>query len=117
MGGCFSQALGYCGPEGDKKAHWDGFCMFPCGGGGIPLIRKERKVRGVEAEIRKGLASAKLAKEINTHMRIVPSGVKGAAIPTPRVFTVSGMDIVEISRRMVMLKCRYQFQKHPVSTF
>jgi hypothetical protein len=30
-------------------------------------------------------------------MLIVPSGVKGAAIPTPRVFNVIDMDIVEIS--------------------
>ena len=52
------------------------FVFFPCGEGGIPLIRKERKFRGVEAVIDKGLANAKLAKEINTDMLIVPSGVR-----------------------------------------
>jgi len=68
-----------------------------CAGQGFPLIRKGRKFRGVKSEIGKGRASAKLSEEINTHMLMVPSGVKGAAIPTPRVFTVSGMDIVEVS--------------------
>ena len=85
-------------PREIKKLIEMDFVFFPCGGGGIPLIRKERKFRGVETEIDKGLASAKLSEEINTDMLIVPSGVKGAAIPTRPVFNVIGMDIVEVSR-------------------
>ena len=34
------------------------FIVICCGGGGIPVIRKERKFRGVEAVIDKDLASS-----------------------------------------------------------
>ena len=38
------------------------FIVICCGGGGIPVIRKERKFRGVEAVIDKDLASSILAR-------------------------------------------------------
>ena len=57
------------------------FVFFPCGEGGIPLIRKERKFRDVKTEIDKGLASAKLSEEINADMLIVPSGVRVGLSP------------------------------------
>jgi len=93
----FPKPLTIVEPREIKKLIEMDFVFFPCGGGGIPLIRKKRKLRGVEAEIDKGLASAELSEEINTDMLIVPSGVKGAAIPTRLVFDVIGMDIVEVS--------------------
>ncbi len=56
------------------------FIVICCGGGGIPVIHKERKFRGVEAVIDKDLASSVLAREINADIFIVASDVKGAAV-------------------------------------
>ena len=78
--------------EARKPTGIDG--MVICRDGGeTPLIRKERRLRGVEAGIDKGLSNARLSGEINT--LIVPSGVRGAAITTRLAFNVIGMDIVE----------------------
>jgi carbamate kinase len=51
-----------------------------CGGGGIPVIRKERKFRGVEAVIDKDLASSILAREIKADIFVIASDITGAAI-------------------------------------
>ena len=56
------------------------FIVICCGGGGIPVIRKERKFRGVEAVIDKDLASAILAKEIKADIFLIASDIEGAAI-------------------------------------
>ena len=56
------------------------FIVICCGGGGIPVIRKERKFRGVEAVIDKDRASAVLAQEINADIFIIASDIQGAAI-------------------------------------
>ena len=56
------------------------FIVICCGGGGIPVIRKERKFRGVEAVIDKDLASAVLAQEINADIFVIASDVEGAAV-------------------------------------
>ena len=56
------------------------FIVICCGGGGIPVIRKERKFRGVEAVIDKDRASAVLAREINADIFIIASDVRGAAV-------------------------------------
>ena len=56
------------------------FIVICCGGGGIPVIRKERKFRGVEAVIDKDLASSVLAREIKADIFVIASDVQGAAI-------------------------------------
>jgi carbamate kinase len=56
------------------------FIVICCGGGGIPVIRKERKFRGVEAVIDKDLASAVLAEEIKADIFVIASDVEGAGI-------------------------------------
>jgi carbamate kinase len=56
------------------------FIVICCGGGGIPVIRKERKFRGVEAVIDKDLASSILAREIKADIFVIASDVMGAAI-------------------------------------
>ncbi len=56
------------------------FIVICCGGGGIPVIRKERKFRGVEAVIDKDLASSVLAEEIKADIFVIASDVHGAAI-------------------------------------
>ena len=56
------------------------FIVICCGGGGIPVVRKDRKFSGVEAVIDKDLASSVLAREINADIFIVASDVEGAAV-------------------------------------
>ncbi len=56
------------------------FIVICCGGGGIPVIRKERTFRGVEAVIDKDLASSILAKEIKADIFIIASDIAGAGI-------------------------------------
>jgi carbamate kinase len=56
------------------------FMVICCGGGGIPVIRKERKFRGVEAVIDKDLASSILAKEIKADIFLIASDIAGAGI-------------------------------------
>jgi len=57
-----------------------GFIVICCGGGGIPVIRKERKFRGVDAVIDKDLASAVLAGEIQADIFIIASDVPAVSI-------------------------------------
>ncbi len=56
------------------------FIVICCGGGGIPVIRKERKFRGVEAVIDKDLASSVLAREIGADIFVIATDTAGAAI-------------------------------------
>ena len=56
------------------------FIVICCGGGGIPVIRKERKFRGVEAVIDKDLASSVLAREIGADIFVIVTDTTGAAI-------------------------------------
>jgi carbamate kinase len=56
------------------------FIVICCGGGGIPVIRKERKFRGVEAVIDKDLASSILAQEIKADVFVIASDIAGAGI-------------------------------------
>lgn len=63
-----------------KKLIEMGFIVICCGGGGIPVIRKERKFRGVDAVIDKDLASAVLAAEIRAEAFIIASDVHGVCV-------------------------------------
>jgi carbamate kinase len=56
------------------------FIVICCGGGGIPVIRKNRQFRGVEAVIDKDLASSTLAQEIKADIFVIASDVEGAGI-------------------------------------
>jgi carbamate kinase len=56
------------------------FIVICCGGGGIPVVRKERKVRGVEAVIDKDLASSVLAQKLKADIFVIASDVAGAGI-------------------------------------
>jgi carbamate kinase len=56
------------------------FIVICCGGGGIPVVRKDRKFRGVEAVIDKDLASSVLAQEIKADIFVIASDVEGAGI-------------------------------------
>lgn len=56
------------------------FIVICTGGGGIPVIRKERKFTGVEAVIDKDLASSVLAREIRADIFLIATDTDGAAI-------------------------------------
>jgi carbamate kinase len=56
------------------------FIVICCGGGGIPVIHKQRKFRGVEAVIDKDLASTILAQEIGADIFVIASDIHGAGI-------------------------------------
>jgi carbamate kinase len=56
------------------------FIVICCGGGGIPVIHKGRKFRGVEAVIDKDLAGSILAREIGADIFVIASDVHGAGI-------------------------------------
>jgi carbamate kinase len=56
------------------------FILICCGGGGIPVVRKERKFTGVEAVIDKDLASSVLAREIGVDIFVIATDATGAAI-------------------------------------
>jgi carbamate kinase len=56
------------------------FIVICCGGGGIPVIRKNRQFRGVEAVIDKDLASSILAQELKADIFVIASDVEGAGI-------------------------------------
>jgi carbamate kinase len=62
-----------------KKLIELGFIVICCGGGGIPVIRKERKFRGVDAVIDKDLASAVLATEIKAAAFVIALDGPGAS--------------------------------------
>ncbi len=56
------------------------FIVICGGGGGIPVIRQNRKFRGVEAVIDKDLASSVLAREIEAAAFVIASDVPGAGV-------------------------------------
>jgi carbamate kinase len=63
-----------------KKLIEMGFIVICCGGGGIPVIRRERKFRGVDAVIDKDLASSVLAGEIKAEIFVIATDVPGVSI-------------------------------------
>ena len=75
------------------------FIVICCGGGGIPVIRKERKFRGVEAVIDKDLASSILAEEIDADIFVIASDIAGAGInwgtPDQQILRKISMDELE----------------------
>ncbi|MCU0560892.1 MAG: carbamate kinase [Desulfobacterales bacterium] len=83
-----------------KKLIETGFIVICCGGGGIPVIRKERKFRGVDAVIDKDLASSVLAAEIGADIFIIASDVSGVCIDwgKPRQRQLGKVPLAEVER-------------------
>jgi carbamate kinase len=54
--------------------------VIACGGGGIPVIKEEKRLYGVEAVIDKDLASSKLAEQIGADILLIATDVEKVAI-------------------------------------
>jgi carbamate kinase len=85
-----------------KKLIELGFIVICCGGGGIPVIRKERKFRGVDAVIDKDLASAVLASEIKADAFVIASDVTGVSIDwgKPQQQLLRKISLAELERHL-----------------
>jgi carbamate kinase len=57
-----------------------GFIVICCGGGGIPVVRRQRQFQGVEAVIDKDLASSVLARDIAADEFLIASDVPGVLV-------------------------------------
>ena len=53
-----------------------GFVVVACGGGGIPVVRQECRLRGVAAVIDKDLSSSLLARRIGAQALVMSTGVE-----------------------------------------
>jgi len=58
----------------------DNFIVITCGGGGIPVFKRDNKLTGVEAVIDKDFASAKLGEEVGADILLIVTDVEGAAL-------------------------------------
>jgi carbamate kinase len=57
-----------------------GFPLIACGGGGIPVIEEEGKLKGVEAVIDKDLASSLLARDLKADLLIITTSIERVAV-------------------------------------
>ncbi len=57
-----------------------GTIVISCGGGGIPVIRENNRIKGVDCVIDKDLASALLAGEVGIDRFIITTGVENVCI-------------------------------------
>lgn len=58
----------------------EGFIIIACGGGGIPVYKKDERLHGVEAVIDKDLAAAKLGEQIGAEILLIATDVEKVAI-------------------------------------
>jgi carbamate kinase len=58
----------------------DGAIVVACGGGGIPMVREDGILRGVEAVLDKDLTAALLARTVGADVLLIATDVEAAAI-------------------------------------
>jgi carbamate kinase len=58
----------------------DGAIVVACGGGGIPMVREDGVLRGVEAVLDKDLTAALLARTVGADVLLIATDVEAAAI-------------------------------------
>ncbi|MFX0039497.1 MAG: carbamate kinase [Promethearchaeota archaeon] len=63
-----------------KLMEMGSWIVIACGGGGIPVIKEEKKLYGVEAVIDKDLASSKLAEQIGAEILLIATDVEKVAL-------------------------------------
>ncbi|MHA1671716.1 MAG: carbamate kinase [Promethearchaeota archaeon] len=61
------------------------FIIIACGGGGVPVIKVDKRLQGVEAVIDKDLASAKLGEQIGAQILLIASDVEKVALNFGRI--------------------------------
>jgi len=61
------------------------FIIIACGGGGVPVIKINKRLQGVEAVIDKDLASAKLGEQIGAQILLIASDVEKVALNFGRI--------------------------------
>ncbi len=75
-----------------------GFLVVCCGGGGIPTVRRDGELVGVEAVIDKDLTAALLAEELAADVLVIATDVDGAVLDwgTPDARQVGGVSTTEM---------------------
>ncbi|WP_457558204.1 carbamate kinase [Candidatus Harpocratesius sp.] len=63
-----------------KRLIEDNFIVIACGGGGIPVIKENKKITGVEAVIDKDLATARLGAQIGANILIIATDEEKVAL-------------------------------------
>ncbi|MCF2140858.1 MAG: carbamate kinase [Candidatus Lokiarchaeota archaeon] len=63
-----------------KRLIEDNFIVIACGGGGIPVIKENKKIKGVEAVIDKDLATARLGAQIGANILIIATDEEKVAL-------------------------------------
>ncbi|UYP48389.1 Carbamate kinase [Candidatus Lokiarchaeum ossiferum] len=63
-----------------KRLMQDNFIIIACGGGGIPVFKKNMKLKGVEAVIDKDLATAKLGEQIHADIMMIATDEEKVAL-------------------------------------
>lgn len=79
------------------------FIIIACGGGGIPVIKKDKKLEPVDAVIDKDLATAKLGEQIGANILLIATDVERVAINfnTPDQQELDKLTISEAKKLMV----------------
>jgi len=74
--------------------------VIACGGGGIPVIKEEKRLYGVEAVIDKDLASSKLAEQIKADILLIATDVEKVALNfgTPNQIDLETLSTLEAKK-------------------
>jgi carbamate kinase len=80
-----------------------GFVVVAVGGGGIPVIRENAELRGVEAVVDKDYASSLLAADMNADLFLITTSVEKVALNfgRPNEKTLDRMTLKEARKRLV----------------
>ncbi len=94
--------LGIVEKDAIRRLIDSGFIAIAVGGGGIPVIRKNGKLQGVEGVIDKDLASATLARDIRAEKMIILTSVEQVYLNfgTPKQMGIGEMSVDEAERYM-----------------
>ncbi len=79
------------------------FIVIACGGGGVPVIKDEKRLYGVEAVIDKDLASAKLGEQIRAQILLIASDVEKVALNYGRI-DYKYLDLISTSEARSYMK-------------
>jgi carbamate kinase len=80
-----------------------GFIVVAVGGGGIPVIRKNAELRGIEAVVDKDYASSLLAADVNADLFLITSAVEKVALNfgKPNEKTLKRMTLKEAKKSLI----------------